>query len=322
MNNQQKTPPLVSVILPTYNNQQLLESSVWSVLTQDFTDFELIIINDGSTDNTKQIIEKLQQKDSRIKLLNQENQGIVASLNRGLKAASGDYIARIDGDDQWLPHKLKTQIKIVTEQPEVILVSGGVERIDTQDRPIGFGFSCHSDEDIKRTMVITNPLVHSGVLFNKKIALEYGGYPDLCPIEDYALFSKMIGKGKFYNIPYPIVRYRVNPEGISLSNSSKQNQMARQQSLKNWEKFPPEALSRKEIKQKSKDLLNVSITSDFGVSFKHYFLFINTRIGYRMIRKGNVAKGLLQLFNIASTGRTGLKIVFNEGVGATKNILK
>ena len=105
----QAKTPLVSIITATYNDEVYIESSIRSVLSQDFTDFEYIIINDGSSDGTKKIIERLQKEDSRIRLINQKNSGLVASLNRGITEARGTYIARIDGDDEWLPHKLKTQ---------------------------------------------------------------------------------------------------------------------------------------------------------------------------------------------------------------------
>lgn len=312
MNNQEKQP-LVSVLMPTYNNENHIEASIWSVLNQDFTDFEFIIVNDGSTDQTQSIIEKIQKQDERIKLFNQENQGIVASLNRGLKLASGKYIARIDGDDQWLPHKLKTQVELMQNDPELVLISGGLQTFDMQDRPLGFEFSAHLDEDIRRAMTITNPLVHSSVLFNKEIALKRGGYPDVCPVEDFAFFSKLLNDGKFQIIPYPTIRYRSNPKGLSQSNSSEQNELANKIALENWEKFPPRVLSRKEIKQKTNELLKASITPDFGVCLKHYFLFINTRIGYRMVKKGRLFDGIRQLLNVASTGRTGLKIVISVG---------
>ena len=88
--------PLVSIITATYNDELYIENSIRSVLSQDFTDFEYIIINDGSVDNTKKIVQRLQKEDSRIRLINQQNKGLVASLNRGINEARGKYISRID----------------------------------------------------------------------------------------------------------------------------------------------------------------------------------------------------------------------------------
>ena len=123
----QVKPPLVSIITATYNDETYIESSIRSVLSQDFTDFEYLIINDGSTDNTKKIVQRLQKEDSRIRLINQKNSGLVASLNRGITEARGTYIARIDGDDEWLPHKLKTQVTMLEKNKNLVLVGGGAE---------------------------------------------------------------------------------------------------------------------------------------------------------------------------------------------------
>lgn len=307
-----KSPPLVSVIMATHNDEKFIEDSILSVLKQDFSNFEFIIINDGSTDKTLDIVTGLAKKDNRIVVINQKNQGLVKSLNNGLTIAKGKYIARIDGDDQWLPHKLTTQVKLMQENSNIVLISGGVELIDQNSMPSQMLLTSNKDCDIRRIMTITNPLVHSSFFFRKDIALKYGGYPDACPAEDYALASKMLSDGEFYIIPYPIIRYRINPEGISQKNHQKQDQLANKISLENWEKFPPEILSRKEIKRRSQDMIKEAKTLGFGESLKYFFLTINSRIGYRMMRKGDLLGGLRQLWNIASTGRTAFKIVAHQ----------
>lgn len=314
-----KNLPLVSVVMATYNDEKFIEDSILSVLKQDFSNFEFIIINDGSTDKTPNIITKLAKNDARIVVINQKNQGLIKSLNNGLALAKGKYIARIDGDDQWLPHKLATQVRLMQENPNIVLISGGIELIDQNDMPSQMLLTGNKDYDIRRIMTITNPLVHSSFFFRKDIALAYGGYPDACPAEDYALASKMLNDGEFYIIPYPIIRYRINPEGISQKNRQKQDQLANKISLENWEKFPPKVLSRKEIKKRSQDIIKEAKTLGFGEALKYFFLTINSRIGYRMIRKGNLLEGIRQLWNIASTGRTAFKIVTHQFLEIIKN---
>lgn len=305
--------------MATYNDAEFIEDSILSVLKQDFGDFEFIIINDGSTDKTPDIIAKLAKNDNRIIVVNQKNQGLVKSLNNGLALAKGKYIARIDGDDQWLPHKLATQVKLMQENSNFVLISGGIELIDQNSMPFQIHLTSNKNCDIRRIMTITNPLVHSSFFFKKDVALKYGGYPDACPAEDYALASKLLDDGEFYIIPYPIIRYRVNPEGISQKNRQKQDQLANKIASKNWEKFPPGILSRKEIKIRSQNMLKEARTLGFGESLKYFFLTINSRIGYRMIQKGNLLRGIRQLWNIASTGRTALKIVVHQFLEIIKN---
>lgn len=317
-----KSYPLVSVVMATYNDAEFIEDSILSVLKQDFGDFEFIIINDGSTDKTPDIIAKLAKNDNRIIVVNQKNQGLVKSLNNGIALAKGKYIARIDGDDQWLPHKLATQVKLMQENSNLVLISGGIELIDQNSMPFQIHLTSNKNCDIRRIMTITNPLVHSSFFFKKDAALKYGGYPDACPAEDYALASKMLDDGEFYIIPYPIIRYRVNPEGISQKNRQKQDQLASKIASENWEKFPPEILSRKEIKIRSQNMLKEAKTLGFGESLKYFFLTINSRIGYRMIQKGNLLRGVRQLWNIASTGRTALKIVVYQFLEIIKNKMR
>jgi glycosyltransferase involved in cell wall biosynthesis len=114
----------VSVIIPTYNRANLLPRPIKSVLNQTFQDFELIIVDDGSTDNTRELVEEFQKKDSRIKYIFQENSGGPAKpINTGIKNSKGEYIAILESDDEWLPEKLEKQIKVLEEFKNVSLVS-------------------------------------------------------------------------------------------------------------------------------------------------------------------------------------------------------
>lgn len=317
MKSKQKLP-LVSVLMATYNDEKYVADTINSVLSQDFEDFEFIIINDGSTDNTSTILQAFASRDERIKIINQENQGLVSSLNRGLDLAKGKYIARIDGDDQWLPHKLREQVSYAQAHPNVVLISGAREEINPDSVPFSFVLTGHTHEQNLRAITIINPFTHASAFFDKKIAIKCGKYPDMCPIEDYALFSKMLQYGESYIMPYPIIRYRSNPSGISQTRSKEQAQKSNLLSKQNWKLYPPSVLSRSEIVKQSRQLLESSVTPEFGISLKHYFLFINTRIGYRMLKQKQFINGFRQLLNIASTGRTGLSIVLKHG----KNIIK
>lgn len=309
-----KKPPLVSVVTATYNDERYIESSIRSVLSQDFTDFEYIVINDGSTDNTEAIVTKLQQEDERIRLINQDNSGLVASLNRGLKEARGKYIARIDGDDEWLPHKLKTQVEALEANEELVLVGGGAEIINQNSVPTGSILNVSRDEDIRLGLCLFNQFNHSSVVYRRQVALEAGLYPNTCPAEDYDLFSRFAEYGELANIPYAVFRYRISDGSISSQRRSEQNALAKQFSLRNWEATSPQVIKRSQIKEGFKHYLNNPINHGIGISLKHAYIFILMRIGYRMINQGRLLDGLHQLWNTASTGRTGAKVTFRWGL--------
>lgn len=110
--------PLVSVIIPTYNRGWILKEAIESVLMQDFTDFELIVVDDGSTDNTLDILGDYRKK---LTVIEQHNQGVSAARNRGIKSASGKYVAFLDSDDLWLPQKLSRQVEYFDSHPEVLI---------------------------------------------------------------------------------------------------------------------------------------------------------------------------------------------------------
>lgn len=310
--------PLVSIITATYNDETYIESSIRSVLSQDFTDFEYLIINDGSSDGTKKIIERLQKEDNRIRIINQKNQGLVASLNRGLKEAKGKYIARIDGDDEWLPHKLKTQVEALEANDRLVLIGGGAEIINQDSVPTGFIFNVARDEDIRLGLCIFNQFCHSSVVYRRQTAVDTGLYPDTCPAEDYDLFSKFAEHGELANVPYPIFRYRISDGSISAKRRDEQNNLAKEFSHRNWDSIQPTVTSRADIKRAFAYYLKNPISCDFGISHKHAYTFVLMRIGYRMLQKGQISKGLHQLWNVASTGRTAAKIVVKWGLDIIK----
>ena len=310
--------PLVSIINPTFNDARYIEASIRSVLSQDFTDFEYIIINDGSTDDTEKIVKRLQKEDSRIRLVSQKNQGLVASLNRGLKMAKGKYIARIDGDDEWLPHKLTTQVAALESDDELVIIGGGALLFNEHSVPTGFFLNVARDEDIRTGLCLFNQFCHSSVVYRRDVALKAGLYPDTCPAEDYDFFSKFADYGKLANLPYPVFRYRITDGSISAQRRDEQNARAKEISMANWHHLQPSVVSRAAIKQGFAYYLDNPVTHDLGISLKHAYTHILMRSGYRMINQGNIWSGLRQLWNVASTGRTGLKIAVRWGIDLVK----
>ena len=130
--------PSISVVMPVFNNEQYLKESIESVLRQTYDNYEFIIINDGSTDSSKKIIEKFKQDDDRIILLTQKNLGITKSLNRAIKYSNGDYIARMDADDICDPKRFELQIQHMKKNPNIDIVGSMVSLISKKGETIKF----------------------------------------------------------------------------------------------------------------------------------------------------------------------------------------
>lgn len=233
----------ISIILPTYNGEKYISRAIESVLAQSFLHWELIIIDDGSSDNTEKIVKKFSDKDSRvIYLKNEANLGIQKTLNRGLREAKGDYIARIDDDDEWIDKdKLQKQIEFFNNNSEYILVGTGVVIVDENNNELFRYLSPLDDKEIRGKILGRNCFVHSGVIFKKDIALKLGGYSEdksTKHIEDYDLWLKFGMEGKLANISSYSVSFTLRSESISSSNRLTQAIMVLKLIRKYKDKYP------------------------------------------------------------------------------------
>jgi len=215
--------PKVSIILPTFNRAHLLSNAIKSVLNQTFRDFELIVIDDGSTDSTENVVKNF--FDERIKYLkNNQNLGLQKSLNIGLNYSRGKYIARIDDDVEWIDSdKLKKQIKFLEKNREYVLIGtfGIVEKNGKQK----LWKLPREDEEIRKNILAKNCFIHFSVVFKKDAVLEVGGYDEsgsTCYAEDYDLWLKLGQKGKFANLPFFGVKFRISGDQISVKKRIEQ----------------------------------------------------------------------------------------------------
>jgi glycosyltransferase involved in cell wall biosynthesis len=202
---------VVSILMPTYNRVGLLDRAVQSVLSQPFKDFELIVVNDASTDSTKQYLDEAAKKDPRVRPIHNEKNNypdISKNLNDAMRVAHGKYIARLDDDDYWCDDdKLKKQVAFFESHPDYVVTGGGTIVVDQNDKERFRYFKLETDEDIRGKMFFANPFTHSTVMFRKDIAQEVGGYGNYKNVEDWELWFKMGLRGKFYNFPEYFVRY-------------------------------------------------------------------------------------------------------------------
>ena len=238
----------ISVLMTAYNTEKFIEAAIQSVLEQTFTDFEFIIINDGSTDRTKEMIDSF--NDPRIILINQTNKGIAEALNNGLKIAKSNLIARFDADDICYADRLEKQYNFLLNNPEYIIVGSSADYIDEDG---DYVFTYHSpvtNEKIQSLKNNTCPLIHSSVLYRKDIIADHGGYSIYAHnFEDHFLWITILNKGKAFNFYEPLIKVRLNPASVTIDD---------QWRTKKFRRIKKNALRKKFItKEEGQELLKI-----------------------------------------------------------------
>ena len=213
------TSPTVSVVMSVFNGEAFLSESVESILAQTFPDFEFVIIDDGSTDNTADILSAYAKRDSRLHVFSQQNRGRAESLNRGIELASGRYIARMDADDVATPNRLQDQVNFLERHTDVCLLGGTCELITCNGQVMQVIRCPLEDSAIQSDMLVGNPMWHPAVTMRKEIVLASGGYRKaLVDAEDYDLWLRMAERSRLANLPQIVLRYRIHPAQVSIQN--------------------------------------------------------------------------------------------------------
>lgn len=218
-------PPFVSVLLCVYNGETYVNAAIDSVLTQTYTDFEFVIINDGSKDGTPEILEEVAKRDPRVRVVHQKNSGLTRALNTGLALCRGQWIARQDDDDISLPQRLEKQVQYVTAHENVGLLGTACDVIDMdgnilpmQEVPL---FTTH--HDLCRELQYRNPFVHTSVMYKRELIQNVGGYLEDYPAaEDYECWLRMANITQMSQLPDKLVQRRISPDMICKLNSRKQ----------------------------------------------------------------------------------------------------
>ena len=240
----------VSVLMSAYNAEKYIAESIESILSQTFEDFEFIIIDDGSTDNTSQIIKSY--NDYRIKYHYHKNQGLSKSLNMGLALAEGEYIIKLDSDDIAYKERIAKQVSFMDSHPDYSLCGGGEDIISEDGEYIYTMIPPSEDQDIRKEMEYKNSFVHSTMCYRKESALSFGGYYEdikhFC--EDYCLGYQLTKVGKVYNFPESFVAYRLVPNSLSNRNSSKEYVKLVDRIVKNGVATPSELERLNSIRRK------------------------------------------------------------------------
>lgn len=257
--------PLVSIAIPSYNHDKYISDAINSVLNQTFNDFELIIIDDGSTDNSREIIRNHQREDGRIRtIFHENNQGIAKTINEIISIAQGKYIALLCSDDVWFKNKLEEQIKILDENDDLVIWSEGLI-IDSYGKSKEFFFTENENaSDKKKSGQILDDLLQCNYIFSSSIIVKrdniknIGFDENLTYLNDFKTMLGLAANYEYYFIPEPLACYRLHGKNTILSDEPR------------WHKdkiiFLNEILSDYESKltNKSKNIILSNLT-------KYYF---------------------------------------------------
>ena len=219
--------PKVTVLMSVYNGESYLGASIDSILNQTFKDFEFIIINDGSTDMTKEILESY--TDPRISIINNDkNIGLTRSLNMGLELAGSEYIARMDADDVSLPERLEKQVKFLENNPTVILLGNWIEIIDDNGNVRSITRYPTDHCFIAWVLLFKTCLAHPTVMYRRKEVLTIGAYNrELKYTQDYDLWVRLSKAGKIRQIPEVLLKVRKSKGSIEDRFQEQQVEIAR-----------------------------------------------------------------------------------------------
>jgi hypothetical protein len=218
--------PPISVVMAVYNSAQTAPESIESILQQTFVDFEFIIVDDGSTDATGEILRDYAALDNRIRLYTQEKSGLIASLNRHCRLAKGRYIARMDADDISLPDRFEKQFRFLEAHPEIGVLGTRIQDIGSSKDSQGVLWPVPSDPDVVGWFLLFgNCIAHPSVMMRREVLERVGYYrPDALHIEDYDLWVRASEISRIANIAEVLVQYRLSEESVSKRHASAQQE--------------------------------------------------------------------------------------------------
>lgn len=266
---------LVSVALPVYNGEAYIQAAVESILQQTFTAFEFIVINDGSTDRTSEILDRVARPDPRVRIISRENRGLVASLNEAVNLARGKYIARMDADDVALPDRLQKQVEYMDEHPVCVCLGTNIDLIDQEDRRLKTWEQPSENGAIQNALLKGHTAIcHPSALIRADAIKSVGGYRnETYPAEDLDLWLRLGEIGELANLPQTLLRYRLLKQSISglAAQSGKQRAAAqracelayarRGMQSSNFEAYAP---------WRQTDVLNTAVTNDLEFGWWAY----------------------------------------------------
>ena len=200
----------LTVLLPVRDGEAYLDAAIASLRSQTFTDFELLVIDDGSRDSTAEIAARHASEDARVQLHPNPRSGIVAALNFGIERARAPLIARMDADDIALPERFERQMARMAVEPDLLVLGTATIRIDSQGRRLGIEMPPITADEVATVLLRTNPIAHPTIVMRRAAVAAVGGYRQAyLRAEDYDLWLRLAEHGRLANIPEPLVQYRI-----------------------------------------------------------------------------------------------------------------
>lgn len=220
--------PKISVLMPVYNAEKYLGVALQSILDQSFRDFEFIIIDDGSTDNSLRIIKEYAVKDKRIVVLRSDkNLRTTKTLNKGLRLAKGKYVVRMDADDWSYPDRLQKQFEFMEKHKEVGVSGGAIEVCDRNLKVLNVRKYPISDSEARKIIFRYSPFAHPATIWIKAMLDKVGGYNENIPLsQDYELYFRIGKICKFANLDSVLLKLRVHDDSSSIIRGRYQEQFA------------------------------------------------------------------------------------------------
>lgn len=214
--------PLVSVVVPAYNAAWSLDETLASICAQTYTDIEILVVDDGSTDATAEVVTAWTRRDPRVRLIRKPNGGVASARNRGVQEARGTYVAPIDSDDLWAPDNLERQVAALEAAgPEACLSFARTVCVDRQGRPLPADPPKPPQTDF-RGLLLRNAVANgSAAVFRRDRLIEAGGYDEGLRAaggqgaEDWKLILTLAARGRVVHVPAPTVRYRISQDSMS-----------------------------------------------------------------------------------------------------------
>ena len=226
-----ETPIAVSVVLPVFNGQERLAAAVESALVQTGIEFEVVVVDDGSTDGTPTVLAGFTDHPRLRVIRSPQNMGLVHALNRGVGAARGNLIARLDADDLALPGRLAAQAEVFTADSAVVLTACAYERVLPSGEVLRRPVPPLTHGALAMAAWSGNRLCHSAVMFRRSVMIELGGYrAEWYPVEDFDLWLRLLEAGIYRGTSFLGTRYLMNPEGISQQREQEQLNLVRRRS--------------------------------------------------------------------------------------------
>ena len=229
---------VVSVIMPVYNAARFVAETVETVLGQTFPDFEFVIINDGSTDDSLSILQGYAKRDARIKLISRPNTGYVVALNEGLEVAKGRFVARIDADDLSDPRRLELQVERMRREPDLVALGSCASAIDEDGLPLGDYSNPLTHEEIEAAHLRGESSIHHpAVMMRPEAVRKVGGYrKQFMPCEDFDLWLRLGEVGRLANLPERLLTKRLFAGSAVATTLDKQERLVRQILDETWKR--------------------------------------------------------------------------------------